>query len=58
MVERFYVTTEYFMSRQSVAKVKRFCVATGKLCCNMVGQAGKISVAIELAKVRRNYIMT
>ena len=42
MVERFYVATEYFMSRQSVAKVKRFCVVTGKLY--MVGQAGKISV--------------
>ena len=44
MVERFYVVTEYFMSRQSVAKVKRFYVAKGKLCCDMVGQAGKISV--------------
>ena len=46
------------MSRQSIAKVKRFCVATGKLCCDMVGQAGKISVAIELAKVMRNYVTT
>ena len=44
MVERFYVATEYFMLRQSVAKVKRFYVAKGKLCCDMVGQAGKISV--------------
>ena len=35
------------MSRQSVAKVKRFCVATGKLCCDMVGQVRKIYVAIK-----------
>ena len=32
----FYVAIEYFMSRQSVTKVERFCVATGKLCCDMV----------------------
>ena len=36
-----------FMLRQSVAKVKGFCVATGKLGCNMASQAGKISVVIE-----------
>ena len=28
MVARFYVTTEYFMSQQSIAKVRRFSVAT------------------------------
>ena len=33
-----------FMSRQSVAKVKIFCVATKKLCCNMVGQVGNIYI--------------
>ena len=47
MVERFYVATEYFILRQSVAKVKRFCVAIGKLCCDMVSQAEKMSIAIE-----------
>ena len=47
MLERLYVAIEYFMSRQSVAKVKGFCVVTGKLGRNMVGQAGKISVATE-----------
>ena len=44
MVERFCVAIEYFMSRQSVSKVKRFCIVTGKLCCGMVGQEGKISI--------------
>ena len=54
MVERFYVATEYFISQQSVTKVERFCVATRKLCCDMVGQVGRTSIATELAKVRRN----
>ena len=54
MVKRFYVAIEYFMSRQSVAKVKRFCVATGKSSCDMVGHAGKISVVTEYFMSRQN----
>ena len=34
----FPVTTEYFMSRQSVAKIKRPCVATQHLCPDRVRQ--------------------
>ena len=37
MLEGLYVATEDFMLRQSVAKVKGFCVVTGKLGCDMVG---------------------
>ena len=47
MLERLYVTTEYFMLQQSIAKVKGFCVAIGKLGRDMVGQVGKISVETE-----------
>ena len=55
MVERFYVATKYFILRQSVAKVKRFCVAMGKLCCDMVSQAEKIYIAIEYFMSRQNW---
>ena len=42
------------MSRQSVAKVKIFCVVTKKLCCDMVGQVGKISITTEYFMSRHN----
>ena len=42
------------MSRQSVAKVKRFCVVTEKLCCDMVGRVGKTYVGIEYFMSRQN----
>ena len=47
MLERLYVVIEYYMSRQSVAKVKGFYVATGKLGCDMVNQEGKFSIATK-----------
>ena len=43
------------MSQQSVAKVKRFCVVVGKLCCDIVSQAGKISSTIEYFMSRQNW---
>ena len=34
------------MSRQSVTKVEIFCVTTGKLCYDMVGQARKNCISL------------
>ena len=55
----FPIAIEYFMSRQSVAKIKRPCVATQHLCRDRVGQGldflvttKYLCVETELAKGR------